>query len=124
VYTALLLKGDLKRQKKTESSKATVNNWLRENYNAYISFVCELLRHDEPGLQRPALNILIALLKSESEYLSTLRKKHNVANDFYYRVVDAVLRNPNFSQPLQAELLGKYLNVYDDLRYYFLKNTA
>ncbi|GAB5587927.1 Maturation and nuclear export of 40S ribosomal subunits interacting protein [Umbelopsis nana] len=124
VYTILLLKGELKRQKKAESTKATVNNWLRENYNAYISFVCDLLRHEEPGLQRPALNILIALLKSESEYLSTLRKKHNFANDFYNRVVDALLRNPNFSQPLQAELLGKYLNVYDDLRFNFFKNTA
>ncbi|KAG2173710.1 hypothetical protein INT43_005130 [Umbelopsis isabellina] len=124
VYTSLLLKGDLKRQKKVESSKATVNNWLRENYNTYINFLCELLHHDEPGLQRPALNILINLLKTETENLSTLRKKHSFANDFYYRVVEAVLHNTNFSQPLQAEYVGKYLNVYDDLRYYFFKNAA
>lgn len=110
--------------KKEESAKATVSNWLRDNYNSYIKFLCELLRHEEPGLQKPALNILITLLKSESEFQTSLRKKHSFANDFYVRVVDAVLRNPNFSQPLQAELLGKYLNVYDDLRYYFFKNTS
>ncbi|KAI9289519.1 CBF/Mak21 family-domain-containing protein [Umbelopsis sp. AD052] len=124
VYTTLLLKGELRRLKKEESAKATVSNWLRDNYNSYIKFLCELLRHEEPGLQKPALNILITLLKSESEFQTSLRKKHSFANDFYVRVVDAVLRNPNFSQPLQAELLGKYLNVYDDLRYYFFKNTS
>ncbi|KAG0173975.1 hypothetical protein DFQ28_002981 [Apophysomyces sp. BC1034] len=125
VFSRLLLNGDMKRPKSQDtSSKATVTSWLREQYNDYLKMLRSLLSHEEPGLQVPALNILMALLKSHSEFSFIQTKQCKFANDFYGPVVEAVIQNRNLSQPLFNEFLEKYVNVYDDLRHYFYKDTA
>ncbi|RUP48225.1 hypothetical protein BC936DRAFT_144819 [Jimgerdemannia flammicorona] len=127
VFTPFLAKGELQRPKKqptADDKKVTVTFWLRDNYVRYVNQLCKLLQHNEPGLQLPALNVLLDLLRVESSHLTLVSKSHHFANDHYARVVEAVLANPNFSQPLQAEFVDKYINVYDDLRYYFFKDAA
>ncbi|KAF7722629.1 hypothetical protein EC973_002901 [Apophysomyces ossiformis] len=125
VFSRFLTNGDLKRSKSQDTSpKAKVTVWLREQYSDYLKLLRSLLSHEEPGLQVPALNILMALLKSHSEFILIHTRQCKFANDFYGPVVEAVIQSSNLSTPLLNEFVEKYVNVYDDLRHYFYKDTA
>ncbi|RHZ61656.1 hypothetical protein Glove_346g70 [Diversispora epigaea] len=124
-FLPLLSKGELQKPKRTtKNSKAVVMIWLRENYVRYVNKLCSLLGHEEPALQIPALNILLDLLKIESTYLTASSKSHHFSNNHYYRVVEGLIDNENFNEQLKEEFCEKYWNIYDDLRFYFLKDAS
>ncbi|CAO3613122.1 unnamed protein product [Cunninghamella echinulata] len=107
------------------SADLAVNTWLRERYMDYTSSLRSLLDNDEPGLQLPALNILMSLLKIESNVNRLYSKAPTTfANNFFGPVVSSLLYTPHFIGPLQKEFVEKYVNVYDDVRHYFYKDAA
>ncbi|CEP19798.1 hypothetical protein [Parasitella parasitica] len=126
VYTAFLMAGDLKKLKNVDesSAKAKVNTWLREQYVDYLAYVRGLLTSDEPGLQIPAFTILMNNIKSESENFMNTSGSYHFANNVYGPIVKEIIFNTNFNEHLRKEVVEKYLNVYDDLRHYFLKDAA
>ncbi|OBZ89436.1 hypothetical protein A0J61_02522 [Choanephora cucurbitarum] len=126
VFTALLASGDLRKPKHVDenSAKFKVFTWLREQYLDYLKYVRSLLSSDEPGLQLPALNILLANIKSESESVMNNNGSYHFANAVYGPIVKAIITSTNFNEHIRKELVEKYLNVYDDLRHYFLKDAA
>ncbi|KAI8642135.1 CBF/Mak21 family-domain-containing protein [Parasitella parasitica] len=126
VYTAFLMAGDLKKLKNADesSAKAKVNAWLCEQYADYLAHVRGLLSSDEPGLQIPAFTILMNNIKSESENFINTSGSYHFANNVYGPIVKEILFNTNFNEHLRKEVVDKYLNVYDDLRHYFLKDAA
>ncbi|KAI9253653.1 hypothetical protein EDC94DRAFT_636517 [Helicostylum pulchrum] len=126
VFTNFLMKGDLKKLKNVDSSsaQAKVQMWLHTQYVDYLTYVRSLLASEEPGLQLPALNILMANIKSESENLMNNSGAYHFANDIYGLIVKAIIFNANFNEHLRKEVVEKYLNVYDDLRHYFMKDAA
>lgn len=126
VFTRLQLNGDLVQPRKAEeqTAKGKVTLWILEQYEEYIRLLLSLLEHDEPGLQIPALNILMALLKSDAEYQVSKGKKYIFNYAYYERIVCAFVEHSALSQPLQDEFVEKYVNAYDDLRYYFYKTAA
>ncbi|CAO3636070.1 unnamed protein product [Cunninghamella blakesleeana] len=102
-----------------------IYSWLRERYMDFTSSLRDLLDNDEPGLQLPALNILMNLLKTESKVNKLYSKAPTTfANNFFGPVVSSLLFTPHFIGPLQKEFIEKYVNVYDDVRHYFYKDTA
>lgn len=107
------------------SAAAKVTLWLRDQYKDFLAVLRALLDNDEPGLQLPALTILMALLKSESEANQRYSKLQTTfANDLFGPVVEAMLTSAHFQGPLQKEFVEKYANVYDDVRFYFFKDCA
>jgi U3 small nucleolar RNA-associated protein 19 len=120
------MNGDLRKLKNVDetSAKTKVQTWLRDQYMEYLSFVRGLLASDEPGLQLPALNILMTNIKSESENFMNTSGSYHFANNVYGPIVKDIINNSNFNEHLRKELVDKYLNVYDDLRHYFLKDAA
>ncbi|KAG2211667.1 hypothetical protein INT47_008764 [Mucor saturninus] len=126
VFTHFLLNGDLKRLKNLDenSAQVKVQKWLHGQYVDYFVYVRSLLTSDEPGLQISALNILMSNLKAESESMMNSSGSYHFTNDIYGQTVQAIIFNPNFNEHLRKELVEKYLNVYDDLRHYFMKDAA
>ncbi|KAG1455013.1 hypothetical protein G6F46_009984 [Rhizopus delemar] len=125
-FTSFLMKGDLQKVKNTDqpSAKDKVQIWLRGQYIDFLVHVRSLLSSDEPGLQLPALNILMNNIKSESENVMNLNGSYHFANNVYGPIVKAIISNANFNDHLRKELVDKYLNIYDDLRHYFFKDAA
>ncbi|KAF9163744.1 hypothetical protein DFQ26_002160 [Actinomortierella ambigua] len=128
VFSPMLSRGELQKPKKNsgaDEKKTTVTLWLRDNYVQYLNKLSEILSHSsEPGLQIPALKILLDLVKLESAFLATLSGGHHFANDLYHRVVEALLNCTTMNEALLSEFTTKYFGYYDDLRFYFLKNAA
>lgn len=126
VFTNFLMNGDLKRLKNVDenSAQVKVQMWLHGQYIDYLVYVRSLLSSDEPGLQLPALNILMSNLKAESENMMNSSGCYHFTNDIYGLIIKAIIFNSNFNEHLRKELVEKYLNVYDDLRHYFMKDAA
>ncbi|CAG8582456.1 11461_t:CDS:10 [Paraglomus brasilianum] len=127
IFTPLLSRGELLRPKKVskdDTDKATIALWLRDNYVKFVNRLCELLKRADSELQISSLKILLDLLKTESIQLTSLSGTHHFANNHYYRVVESLLNNHNFNDPLRKEFVEKYFGVYDDLRFYFLKDAV
>ncbi|ORX56974.1 CBF-domain-containing protein [Hesseltinella vesiculosa] len=133
VFTHYLVQGDLRPLSKSEdksSNVAKVILWLRDQYHDFQARLRDLLDQDEPGLQLPAMSILLHLIKTESEAHTQrqVSKKQAVtgyfANQYYGLLVSTLLQSPHFIGPLQKEFVEKYVNVYDDLRHYFYKDAA
>ncbi|RIA95536.1 CBF/Mak21 family-domain-containing protein [Glomus cerebriforme] len=126
-FSPLLSKGELQKPKNENpenDKKGLIKIWLRDNYVQYVNTLCNFLRHEEPGLQIPSLNILLNLLKIESTYLTSSSGTYQFSNNHFYHVVEGLIDNENFSEPLKNEFIEKYWNTYDDLRFYFLKDAT
>ncbi|OZJ03196.1 hypothetical protein BZG36_03333 [Bifiguratus adelaidae] len=126
VFSALLENNQLRRPKAASSADKgdAITAWARDQYVTYFNHVCSLLRSEEPGLQVPALTILMDLLKKESKQLTSAAGSDHFANDQFQRILQTLLLNTNFSQHLVIELVDKYLNLYHDLQFYFFKDTS
>ncbi|ORY96914.1 CBF/Mak21 family-domain-containing protein [Syncephalastrum racemosum] len=117
VYTRLIQAGDLGK-KKDKGAHVAVTQWLRDQYKTYLRYLQSLLKHEEPGLQVSALNILMTNLKVQSEY------QRNFTDVYYRPVIEAVVWQKQLSDPLFKEFLEKYVNAYDDLRFHFYTDVA
>lgn len=117
VYTRLIQAGDLVK-KNEKGAQGAVTQWLRDQYKTYLRYLQSLLKHDEPGLQVSALNILMTNLKVQSEY------QRNFTDVYYRPVIEAVVWQKQLSDPLFKEFLEKYVNAYDDLRFHFYSDVA
>ncbi|CAG8756114.1 14097_t:CDS:2, partial [Ambispora leptoticha] len=92
IFLPLLSKGDLQLQ-------------TRELYIRYVNKLIDFLGHAEPGLQIPSLKILLDLLKSESAFLTISAGSYQFSNNHFFRIVEGLLDNENFSEPLKNEFI-------------------
>lgn len=74
--------------------------------------------------------MLMNLLKLTSEHLSSLSNPpaYNLNNSLWRLIAQALVvpqkEGATVNASMQAEFSAKYLNFYDDIRYYFLKNVS
>ncbi|KAK9768443.1 Maturation and nuclear export of 40S ribosomal subunits interacting protein [Basidiobolus ranarum] len=124
IFVDFLKKGELQKIKENalaegaEKAKLVVSTWLRDHYIKYFNHLLKLLCHEEPSLQVTALNLLLDFIAKETSITGVF------PNFLYYKIVEALAYNQNFNGGLQSALMEKYINYYDDLRYYFLKDLA
>ncbi|KAJ2473254.1 Maturation and nuclear export of 40S ribosomal subunits interacting protein, partial [Coemansia sp. RSA 2322] len=125
IFSALWRKGLLKRSKEQDSSAAnTVNEWLRGNYNDYIGVLKAVLKRDEAPMQVAALKLLLQTLVLEGENASRASGSYEFPNSSYLSIIELVLDSSVASDHLLRTLADSYLNMYDDLRYYFYRDVA
>ncbi|KAJ3295884.1 hypothetical protein HK104_002224 [Borealophlyctis nickersoniae] len=120
VYSKLSERGDLKRPKNEGggsgvAAKSNVANWLRENRQLFINLLLKSLTGSEPSKQIVALQILLGMVKHESENIG------DFDNNLFQRVVDECVGADELGDHL-LELLVQNINNYDDIRYYFYKD--
>ncbi|KAI9271603.1 CBF/Mak21 family-domain-containing protein [Phascolomyces articulosus] len=118
VFSRFMTNGDLNPPNDPSSATGKVTLWLTSQFTSYLKRLRQLLSDQEPGLQVPALKILMTLVKTQSEYANKM------ANDQLQPIVYAMVWNKNLSAPLHKEWIEKYVNAYDDVRYHFYRHAA
>ncbi|KAI9140459.1 CBF/Mak21 family-domain-containing protein [Paraphysoderma sedebokerense] len=144
IYSQFFENGDLKRPKnssttlpddsdlsrsqsndsQSEDPKLKVNAWLRSNYIKYTNRLLSLLSHSEPGLQVASLNLLMDLTRLESIQLNQHDETQSFNNEFFVNVLRFIILNENFNDVFAEALMEKYVNVFDDLRFWLLKDLG
>jgi hypothetical protein len=69
----------------------------------------------------------MSLLKTSSQHLSELQSTQSYSFDgaLWKRIMQGLLAPPQAATAeVQAEFVNRYLNAYDDIRFYFLKSVV
>ncbi|TFY67399.1 hypothetical protein EVG20_g3953, partial [Dentipellis fragilis] len=137
IFVSLIAKGALEPQ--NEEGSKVVRQWILERLDEFSDFLHSLLRDEESGLRTSALSILFSLLKHLSGSLSKSSTRPQFHVSFFKKIIRALLLSPPSSRggrkcpsPFAGEtmhadirdlFLGKYLNIYDDIRWFFMRDA-
>ncbi|KAJ2081074.1 Maturation and nuclear export of 40S ribosomal subunits interacting protein [Coemansia sp. RSA 988] len=125
IYSALWMKGLLRRSKsQKDSAAAKVSEWLRSNFNMYTDLLKTMLGHSDAPMQVAALRMLLQLLSKEGESLIKIAGEYAFPNESFMEIIEAVLNIGTANEHLLRVLVESYLNMYDDLRIYFYRTVA
>jgi U3 small nucleolar RNA-associated protein 19 len=106
----------------TADPQYQIHLWIRKRYFEFCSTLVELLCHDEPGLQLPALSALMDFERFAGQSLTD--KLPIFANVFFPWVVAVLVHRRGDNDELLAEFREKYLNLFDDVRYHLFVNCT
>ena len=119
----LLLPGDGRRSRGDD--EWAVAAWLRERYDDYTALLRQALAHDNGGVQKTALTLLMRLIKDEAVLLRPAGHTcYFFPNESFAAVVRAIVVAPSPSSSpssgeARREWVANYVDVYDDVRYSF-----
>lgn len=117
VFVRLLASGKLVKRKGSSEKDAVVVQWLRERFTEYKSAILSMLLHTDSALT--ALTLSMRLLKAESQHLNEM-EDYDFPKLFFSQVVDALVQN-EVDSSVRKEFLEKFVDEYDDIRFYTFK---
>ena len=117
VFVRLMASGDLARKQGGTEKDAVVVKWLKERYSEYKAALLILL--SEEGVESTALTLCMRLLRTEGEHLLN-GQDYNFPTIFLKEIVQVLLQ-PETGSTVRTEFGEKYVEEYDDVRFYTFK---
>jgi U3 small nucleolar RNA-associated protein 19 len=114
IFSRLLASGDLTKVRATTEKESVVTLWLRERYSEYKAVLIQLLNRD--GSESTALTLCMRMLKNEGTHLRN-GQEYSFPTLFLKDIVQSIL-SPDGRDSIRREFIGKYLEEYDDVRFY------
>lgn len=116
VFTRLLVAGELVQKRGGSEKEAVVVKWLKERYTEYKTALLDIL--GEEGISATALTLCMRLLKTEGESMQN-NQEYQFPTIFLTGIV-ATLLQPESDSNARKEFSEKFVEEYDDIRYYTL----
>ncbi|KAH6670098.1 nucleolar complex protein-like protein [Halenospora varia] len=116
VFTRLLVAGELVQKRGGSEKEAVVVKWLKERYTEYKTALLDIL--GEEGISATALTLCMRLLKTEGESMQN-NQDYQFPTIFLTGIV-ATLLQPESDSNARKEFSEKFVEEYDDIRYYTL----
>lgn len=113
VFIRLLALGSLAKKKDASEKDATVTRWLHDRLADYRASLLSMFRRGKLALN--ALMLAMALLKAEAQHLND-RQEPVFPRYFFSDIVAAILASP--IERLREEFSEKFVDEYDDIRFY------
>ena len=117
VFAKLMLSGDMVKKPGSTEKEAVVIRWLKERYSEYKSALIVLLGREDVG--STAMTLCMTLLKKEGQYLRN-GEEYCFPVVFLTTIIQALL-NPESHESVRREFGTKYVEEYDDIRFYTFK---
>jgi U3 small nucleolar RNA-associated protein 19 len=118
VFARLMSSGDMAKKSGSTEKDIVVIQWLRKRYSEYKSSLLLLFR--EEGVESTALTLCMRLLKAEGQYLRNGHDYHFPAS-FLTEIIQALL-GLDGGEAVRKEFSAKYVEEYDDVRFYTFKS--
>lgn len=116
VFARLMARGDLSKPREKSGNEATVVQWLKERMHDYERGLFRMLRNDNIGKQSTALTVAMRLIKEKASHLN--RSEDAIwQNDIFGQLVQTLIEE-QIAEETRAEFIEKYVEKYDDIRYY------
>lgn len=97
-------------------SEVVIISWLHSRLEEYRTILVDLLTSSHPAMQSTALTLFMRLLKEEAQSLD-LEPEKIWRDGAFKRLISRIL-NPAVSHEARQEFMSKYVQPYDDVRYY------
>lgn len=120
VFSKLIAAGELEKKQGSSEKNAVVMRWLKERYAQYKEGLFELLGQEGVGL--PVLTLCMKLLKIEGQYLLN-GQDYNFPAGFLSEIVQ-ILLDPECDAAVRKEFSQKWVEEFDDIRYYTFQSIA
>jgi len=104
----------------SNDKKKVVNQWLKDNYANFVSYLLTLFENDEPAIQIITLKTLFEFIKHETTFFSLQKGFLVMNNKIFIPTIKAILLCENLNKTFYDAIMEQ-IDSYDDLRYYFLK---
>lgn len=116
VFCRLMAGGSLNRHRENAGNENTIAQWLEERLQDYENKLLTMLKEPDVGRQGTALTLLLRLVKEEAVHLKHL--KESVWRDGIFGKLVHTLVEEEVVEETRAEFVEKYVEKYDDVRYY------
>jgi U3 small nucleolar RNA-associated protein 19 len=154
IFSRLIRQGRLHgRLKSGDEAVKTVREWLKARWTEYTDALCRLLAHSDGTIRVSSTtrdffigscvcltyweqklsvhSILLDFVRVEAERLTSLQNPpaHQFASHLFRKIVRALLipveeTGAVTAADVRADFVLRYLNFCDDVRYYFLRESA
>ena len=116
VFSRLLGGGTLKKPQAKSSSEATIAQWLREKLRDYEQALLRMLKNENTGKQSIALTVVVQLVKEKASHL--YQSEDSIWQNGLFGQLVQTLIEEEVAEETRAEFVAKYVERYDDVRYY------
>ncbi|KAF4625556.1 hypothetical protein G7Y89_g12612 [Cudoniella acicularis] len=116
VFTRLIVAGDLVQKRGASEKEVVVVKWLKERYTEYKTALLDIL--GEEGISATALTLCMRLLKTEGESTRD-SQEYQFPSTFLTGIVRSLI-DPESDPNARKEFSEKYVEEYDDIRFYTL----
>ena len=123
VFCRLMAAGNLDKPQDKASNEATIVQWLRERLQDYENRLLRLLKDEDAGRQSTALTLLMRLVKEE-EATHLNKSEEAIWRDGLFEKLLRTLVEDGIAEDTRAEFVEKYVEEYDDVRYYTFARLA
>lgn len=118
VFTRLTTAGALASKSGASEKETLVANWLRDRYEEYKTGLLDIL--GEEGISATVLTLCMRLLKTEGQSVGGNLDYYRFPTTFL-KGITTVLLSPGCDANARKEFSEKYVEEYDDVRFYTLE---
>ena len=116
VFCRLMAGGSLNRHREKAGNENTIAQWLGERLQDYENELLKTLKEPDVGKGSTALTLLMRLVKEEAAHLDNL--KESIWRDGIFGKLVHKLLEDEVVEETRAGFVEKYVEKYDDVRYY------
>ncbi|KAI9848637.1 MAG: hypothetical protein M1838_000476 [Thelocarpon superellum] len=122
VFSRLMAAGTMSKSKTTSDKEAVVLKWLWERHHDYVEGLFQWLNSSEFAHQRPALTLLMKMLKSETKYSQAGGFPRNSPSHLS-RIIRTVIESTD-GDKIRHDFVEQYLAKFDDVRFVTFSTIA
>lgn len=119
VFCRLMALGSMSQSREMADNEKIIAQWLRAQCGSYTDTLLGILHGADPGMQSTALTLLMRVQKERSDNLNELFHDHGQNEGLFSRIIASVT-SLNSMELIREEFVEKYVQPYDDVRYYTL----
>ena len=116
VFCRLMAGGNLNKHREKAGNENTIAQWLGERLQDYETGLLKMLKEPDVERQSTALTLLMRLVKEEAAHLNN--PKESVWRDGIFGKLVQNLLEGEVVEETRAGFVEKYVEKYDDVRYY------
>lgn len=119
VFCRLIAIGSMSQPREMAENEKLIAQWLRAQCDSYRDSLLGILLDSNPGMQSTALTLLMRLQKEMSDNLDEPFHDQRRNEVGFCRIIASVTSS-NSMELIREEFVKKYVQSYDDVRYYTL----
>ena len=116
VFCRLMAGGNLSKFPKSSGNEATIVQWLRERLQDYEQGLLRMLADKNIAKQRTALTVVVRIVREKALHLN-LSEDAVWQNGLFGKLVHTLIEE-EIAEETRAEFVEKYVERYNDVRYY------
>lgn len=116
VFCRLMAAGSLTKSREAPDNEVIIAEWLKSRFQEYTEILLDILIEDDLVKQSTSLTLLMRLVKESAAHLKF--SEESIWRDGLFTKVIRRIIGAESGDAIRAEFVEKYVEEYDDVRFY------